>query len=224
MEDSRQNRSAPATERHRHPVFARWFDRMSRSMEHEVGIHRERLLGGLSGRVIEVGAGNGMNFARYPRAVEEVVALEPEPYLREKAHQAAARAPVPVRVVNGVASRLPFESDTFDAAVASLVLCTVPELGVALAEMRRVLKDGGELRFLEHVRADGRIKACAQTVLDRSHIWPLLGGGCHCSRPTVARLASAGFRVLDVEAIAVGRSWWITNPHVRGSARSPSAV
>ena len=109
--------------------------------------------GKLSGRVLEVGAGNGVNFGHYPPTVEEVVALEPEPFMRGKAQHAAAKARVEVRVVDGVSSRLPFESSTFDAVVASLVLCSVPELDAALSELRRVIKDGGELRFLEHVDA-----------------------------------------------------------------------
>jgi ubiquinone/menaquinone biosynthesis C-methylase UbiE len=200
--------SATTIDQSPHPVFARCFDRMSRSMEREVGTHRGRLLAGLSGRIIEVGAGNGMNFGHYPPAVEQVVAVEPEPYLREKARQAAALAPVPVRVVAGVASHLPFESGT------------VPDPGVALTELRRVLKDGGELRFMEHVRAERPAKARLQIMLDRSRIWPLFGGGCHCSRATLAALAAAGFRVLDVETISFGPAWWVTNPHVRGAARS----
>jgi ubiquinone/menaquinone biosynthesis C-methylase UbiE len=169
--------------------------------------------------VLEVGAGNGINFGHYPPQVEEVVALEPEPYLRGKAQQAAARAPVPVQVIEGAASPLPFALGSFDAVVASLVLCTVPDLDVALAEMRRVLKDQGELRFLEHVRADDTLKARIQATLDRTRIWPLLGGGCHCSRATTSAIAGAGFKVLEVETIPFGASWWITNPHVRGAAR-----
>lgn len=206
----------------RHPIFARFFDRLSRSMEREVGVHRDRLLAGLSGRVLEVGAGNGVSFGHYPPTVEQVVALEPEPFLREKAEQAAGQAPVAVRVVDGVAARLPFESSTFDAAVASLVLCSVQEPDLALAELRRVLKDGGELRFLEHVRADDAAKARFQLLLDRFRIWPLIGGGCHCSRRTTDAIAAAGFHVLEVQALDVGPSWWVTNPHVRGAARAPA--
>lgn len=207
----------------RHPIFARFFDRLSRLMERDVGVHRDRLLAGLSGRVLEVGCGNGVSFSRYPTTVEEVVALEPEAYLRQKARQAAGEAPVPVRVLEGVASRLPFESSTFDAAIASLVLCSVPDLDLALAELRRVLKDGGELRFMEHVRADRPAKARAQRLLDRTGLWPLLGGGCHCSRRTPAAIAAAGFDLLELDTLAFGPSWWITNPHVRGAARAPAA-
>jgi ubiquinone/menaquinone biosynthesis C-methylase UbiE len=209
-----------STER-RHPIYARFFDRLSRSMERDVGVHRDRLLAGLSGRVLEVGAGNGANFAHYPPTVEEVVALEPEPFLRGRAQQAASEVAVPVRVVEGVASRLPFASSTFDAAVASLVLCSVPEPAVALAELRRVLMDGGELRFLEHVRSDHRAKARLQGLLDGTRIWPLLGGGCHCSRRPTAAIATSGFRLLELETLALGPSWWVTNPHVRGTARAP---
>jgi ubiquinone/menaquinone biosynthesis C-methylase UbiE len=190
-------------------------------MEQEIGAHRDQLLAGLSGRVVEVGAGNGANFRHYPPTVEEVVAVEPEPFLREKAEQAAREAPVPVRVVSGVAGQLPVESDSVDAAIASLVLCTIPDGPGALAEMRRVLKPGGELRFLEHVRSDRPRKARAQRISDRSGIWPLLGGGCHCSRDTVAAIESAGYSVERVESFSVGPAWWITNPHVLGAARAP---
>ena len=133
----------------RHPVFARFFHRLSRVMEREVGEHREELLAGLSGRILEVGAGNGMNFRRYPATtVKEVVALEPEAYLRERAEQAAGDAPVQVSVRDGAAEALPVQDASFDAAVASLVLCTVPDPPRALAELRRVLRPGGELRFM----------------------------------------------------------------------------
>ncbi len=203
----------------RHPIFARVFDRLSRPMERELGRHRERLLAGLSGRVLEVGAGNGMNFAHYPSTVGEVVALEPEPYLRGKALAAAARAPIPVRVLDGVATPLPFGPSSFDAAVVSLVLCTVPDPPRALTELRRVIKQDGELRFLEHVRAPGGPKARVQALLDRTGIWPLLGGGCHCSRETAATIAAAGFQIDELETLVLNPAWDITNPHVRGVAR-----
>jgi ubiquinone/menaquinone biosynthesis C-methylase UbiE len=221
MDGSRESASRSAREGRRHPIFARFFDRLSRATEHEVSSHRDRLLAGLSGRVLEVGAGNGVNFGHYPPTVEKVVALEPEPFMRDKARHAATNAGVTVQIIDGAASRLPFESSSFDAAVASLVLCSVPELATALSEVRRVLKDGGELRFMEHVRADQPAKARLQIMLDRSRIWPLLGGGCHCSRQTMEAIAAAGFRVTEFESLPFGPSWWITNPHVRGAARWP---
>lgn len=204
----------------RHPIFSRFFDRLSRLMEREVGEHRQELLTGLSGRVVEIGAGNGMNFQHYPHTVEEVVALEPEAYLREKAEEAARRAPVKVSVRDGLADPLPLQDGEFDAAVASLVLCTVPGPGRALSELRRVLKPSGELRFLEHVRSDRPRKARIQGRLDRSGIWPRVGGGCHCARDTVGAIESAGFRVDRVRSLDFGPSWVITNPHVLGVARA----
>lgn len=207
----------------RHPVFARCFDRLSHLMEKEVAAHRDELLAGLSGRVVEMGAGNGIGFPHYPATVEEVVALEPEPYLRAKALEAARRAPVSVSVRDGVADALPLEDGAFDAAVASLVLCTVPGASGALAELRRVLRPGGELRFMEHVRADRSPKASLQRSLDRSGIWPCLGGGCHCARDTVGTIEAAGFRIERMRRFDLGPSWLVTNPHVLGFARAPAA-
>ncbi len=124
-----------------HPIFARVFDRLSVVAERSgQGEHRRELLAGLQGRVIEVGAGNGLNFAHYPPTVTEVLAVEPEAYLRARARKAARRAPVAVAVVDGVADRLPADEASFDAGVASLVLCSVPAQPTALAELFRVIR------------------------------------------------------------------------------------
>jgi SAM-dependent methyltransferase len=208
------------TDEVRHPVFARLFDRLSGVMEKEVGVHRDELVAGLTGRVVEVGAGNGMNFRHYPDTVTEVLAFEPEAYLREKALAAARDAPVPVTVEDALAYPLPLEDDAVDAAVASLVLCTVPDPAAALAELRRVVRPGGELRFLEHVRSGRPGKARVQRALDDSGLWPKLGGGCHCSRDTVTEIRAAGFAVGPVRRLTVGPGFMHTNPHVLGSARA----
>jgi SAM-dependent methyltransferase len=155
---------------------------------------RERLLAGLSGRVIEIGAGNGLNFRHYPRAVAEVVAIEPEPVLRRLALESALRAQVPVDVVPGAAEALPVKSEAFDAAVLSLVLCSVRDVERALGEVRRVLRPGGEVRFFEHGRGGGRAMTLTQQALDRT-LWPVLAGGCHLSREPVAALRAAGFHL-----------------------------
>ncbi|MET9102036.1 class I SAM-dependent methyltransferase [Streptomyces antibioticus] len=178
----------------RHPVFARCYARFSVAAETRggLGVVRERLLGGLGGRVIEVWAGNGMNFSHYPRAVSEVVAIEPEGRLRELAREAALRAEVPVDVVPGVAEALPVKGEAFDGAVVSLVLCSVRDVPRALGELRRVLRPGGEVRFLEHGPGGGRAMRVTQRVLDRT-VWPPLVGGCHLTRDTVAALRDAGF-------------------------------
>ncbi len=107
--------------------------------------------------MVEVGAGSGANFAHYPTTVAEVIAVEPERYLRERAQHAAAQSPVSVSVSDGGADRLPDEDGSFDAGVCALVLCTVPDQQRALAELFRVIRPGGELRFYEHVVGHGKL-------------------------------------------------------------------
>ena len=182
--------SAPSVH---HPLFARFYTHvLARKEPAELIAYREELLAGLGGRVVEVGAGSGANFPHYPEAVTEVVAVEPEAYLREQAVAAAAQAPVPVTVVDGVADVLPLRDGSCDAAVACLVLCSVPDQARALAELKRVLKPGGELRFLEHVRGHTDRMARWQRLVDRT-FWPHLFGGCHTARATVAAIEAAGF-------------------------------
>jgi ubiquinone/menaquinone biosynthesis C-methylase UbiE len=203
----------------RHPIFARLFDYGSRRIdEGEQRAHRARLVRGLAGRVIEVGAGNGLNFLHYPAQVTEVVAVEPEPFLRARASEAAATAPVPVVVVDGTAEALPLEDESCDAAVASLVLCSVRDQRAALAEIHRVLRAGGELRFYEHVRSEAPHLARWQRRVD--HLWPHLGGGCHASRDTLAAIRSAGFRVEELEQFTFKPTWCatLTSPHILGRA------
>jgi ubiquinone/menaquinone biosynthesis C-methylase UbiE len=157
--------------------------------------HRRELLDGLSGRVLEVGAGNGLNFEHYPGTVAEVVAVEPEPFLRARAEQSARATSVPIRVVEGVADRLPVGDESMDAAVACLVLCSVPDQAVALAELWRVIRPGGELRFYEHVLAE--TDGFARFQHGANAVWPLFAGGCHPNRRTGAAIERAGF---DIES------------------------
>ncbi|MGW0118649.1 class I SAM-dependent methyltransferase [Streptomyces sp. NPDC003327] len=179
-----------------HPLFARFYARFSVSAETRGGLAalRAELLSGLSGRVVEIGAGNGLNFAHYPTGVTEVVAVEPEEQLRHLAREAARRAPVPVTVLPDTAEALPMADGTFDAAVASLVLCTVGDLPRTLAELRRVLRPGGELRFFEHGVAATPGLARVQRGLDRT-VWPSLFGGCHTARDPLAAIGAAGFEL-----------------------------
>jgi ubiquinone/menaquinone biosynthesis C-methylase UbiE len=138
-----------------------------------------------------VGAGNGVNFGLFGPEVTEVTAVEPEAYLRARATEAADGASVPVRVTDGLAQQLPFGDDSFDAAVACQVLCSVPDQASALAEIRRVLVSGGELRFYEHVIADDPWHARWQRIA--GHLTPTLFGGCHCDRDTAGAIEAAGF-------------------------------
>jgi len=175
-----------------HPVFARMYHRMSAKVEASgVAEHRQKLLAGLAGRVVEVGAGNGLNFSHYPDTVGEVIAVEPESYLRARAEVAARNAPVLVRVVDGDAEHLPLEDGSIDAAVTSLVLCSVADQAAALSEIWRVLRPGGELRFYEHVLASDARLARVQRLVNP--IWTRFAGGCKLTRNTHAGIEAAGF-------------------------------
>jgi ubiquinone/menaquinone biosynthesis C-methylase UbiE len=202
-----------------HPIFARLFDRLVKKADPRQTEHRHELLVGLTGRVVEIGAGNGANFAQYPPEVTEVVAVEPESYLRDRAAEAAAEAPVKVTVVDGLADALPAEDESFDAAVASLVLCSVPDQASALAEIRRVLKPGGELHFYEHVLADEPKTARLQDRVDR--VWPFFGGGCHPNRDTPAAIEAAGFEMRSCRRFKFrpGPLMVPVEPHVLGVAQ-----
>ncbi|GAB3823051.1 class I SAM-dependent methyltransferase [Kribbella italica] len=178
-----------------HPRFARAFARLVCSMDRRGGTaHRRELLTGLSGRVIEVGAGTGANFAHYPATVTEVVAVEPDDHLRSLALQAAHNADVTVHVVAGDAEHLPTDGGDFDAAVMSLVLCSVPDQTTALAEAHRALRPGGQLRYYEHVRSTNHLIAALEDAI--TPLWSRAAGGCHPNRDTTAAIQAAG---LDIE-------------------------
>jgi SAM-dependent methyltransferase len=160
--------------------------------------HRRRLLAGLSGRVIEVGCGDGRAFELYPPQVEHVLAVEPDPHARAAAAGRAAAAPVPVTVVDGDAGALPAEEGSCDAVVMVWILCSVPEPQRALAEARRVLRRRGELRFYEHVRSRSRAFRGVQQAVDRIY-WTRALGGCRTTRDTETAIRDAGFDVVEIE-------------------------
>jgi ubiquinone/menaquinone biosynthesis C-methylase UbiE len=203
-------------------VFARVYAKVAEIGEHRGGAeHRQRLLDGLSGRVIEMGAGSGANFSHYPTTVGEVIAVEPERYLRERAQQAAAQAPVAVSVVDGVGDRLPGEAGSFDGGVAALVLCTVPDQQAALAELFRVIRPGGELRFYEHVVGHSKWESRFQRLADAT-FWPHVAGGCHLSRDTTTGIEQAGFVIENCERFPFGPAPFLPpDPHILGVARRP---
>jgi SAM-dependent methyltransferase len=203
------------------PRFARMYmGAAARAEERGAREHRERLLSGLRGTVVELGAGNGLNFAHYPAEVAEVLAIEPEPTLRAKAERAATDAPVAVHVLSGVADELPLADGSANAAVASLVLCSVPDQGRALAELHRVLRPGGELRFYEHVIPRRQPKRLLIQIADHSRIWPTIAGGCHPARDTTAAIEAAGFEIEEIDRFGFAAQRFEPSiPHILGRAR-----
>lgn len=205
-----------------HPLFARFYPRVCAFADAQgQAAFREELLADVRGRVLEIGAGHGANFPYYPATVEVVIALEPEPRLRALAAQAAVRAPVPVHLVASRAEQLPFPDGAFDAVVASLVLCSLPDVPRALREAGRVLVPGGRLYFFEHVRALQPGFARLQRALDV--VWPMQGGGCHLARRTDAAIADAGFEIEHArhfEFLIRGRRT-PSSPCIIGTAKRP---
>jgi ubiquinone/menaquinone biosynthesis C-methylase UbiE len=189
-----------------------------RADERGMAERRARLLDGLQGRVIEVGAGTGATFLYYPQAVTEVVAVEPEASLRRLATAAAAHAPVPVLVIDGIAEHLPAEESGFDAAVTCNTLCSVRDPVVAAFELHRVLRPGGVLRFNEHVISEHRAVGQIQRFADAT-VWPFLSGGCHLGRDTLGELQRAGFVVECCERTSGIRAVGPPKSYVLGSAR-----
>lgn len=206
----------------RHPIFARVYSKMGASMEAAgVADHRERLLAGLVGRVVEVGAGNGLNFSHYPGTVTEVIAVEPEPYLRARAEIAAQNSSIKVSVIDGDAEDLRLENASIDAAVTSLVLCSVADQTAALTEIMRVLRPGGELRFYEHVLASDARLARVQRLVDP--IWTRFAGGCRLTRKTYEAIQAAGFIVDEHEQFLFQPCLpaKLAAPHILGRAHKP---
>lgn len=174
------------------PFFARLWMTMSGHEPESLRRLRVANLAGLTGRVLEVGAGTGTNFAHYPAGVTEVIALEPERRLAEVAREAAAAAPVPVIVSTAAIEEFGAE-ESFDAVVCSLVLCSVDDPDSVVRQLYSMLTPGGELRYLEHVAGVG-VRATLQKVADAT-VWPRLLGNCHTHRNTEATIAAAGFSV-----------------------------
>jgi ubiquinone/menaquinone biosynthesis C-methylase UbiE len=150
------------------------------------------------GRVLEVGCGDGRAFEHYPRRVEHVLAVEPDPVARASAAARAEAAPVSIDVVDGVADALPAPDASVDAAVAMGVLCTVPDPEAALVELRRVLVPGGELRFWEHVRSTHAAFRALQRAGD-ALFWTRALGGCRTTRDSESAIRAAGFRIEALE-------------------------
>lgn len=202
-------------------IFAAGYDTFQASMERNfMGAVRAEMLAGARGRVVEIGAGTGINLGHYPSSVDQLVCTEPEEPMAKRLRRKAAGSDLEVDVVNAPAERLPFDDDAFDTAVATLVLCTVDDPSRALREIDRVLKPGGRFVFVEHVRAPEPDLAKWQ---DRLHpIWLRFGHGCHCNRPTLDTIEASPLRVESHRRGRIPKAPPIVRPLVTGVAVSRS--
>jgi ubiquinone/menaquinone biosynthesis C-methylase UbiE len=201
-------------------LFAAAYDRGLKATE-EAGLRlmRQRLLEGARGRVLELGAGTGVNLDLYPAGIAELVAIEPDPHMAKRLRAKLAGSGRPATVVEAPAEELPFDDAGFETVVSTLVLCTVPDQAAALSEAARVLKPGGRLLFIEHVRAEDPGLARWQDRLEKP--WRFLGDGCHCNRDTVAAIAVSPLLLGNVERGSLPKAPVIVRPLVHGEATLP---
>jgi ubiquinone/menaquinone biosynthesis C-methylase UbiE len=179
---------------------------------------RRELIARAEGRTLEIGAGTGINLEHYGPAVSELVLSEPDRHMLGRLRAAVGRAGRRASVVEAGAERLPFEDASFDSVVAVYVMCTVPDPGAAAREIARVLRPGGRLLFIEHVRAREPRLARWQ---DRLHgAWYLFGNGCHCNRDTLETLRGSPLTIEDARWAEIPKVPPIVRPMVAGAARS----
>jgi ubiquinone/menaquinone biosynthesis C-methylase UbiE len=198
-------------------LFAAGYDTVMAGPEKAVlREHRKALLGRVGGRVIEIGGGTGANLPFYGDAVEELVVTEPEEPMARRLERKLADYSLRAQVVRAPAEELPFEDQSFDFAVSTLVLCTVEDPKHALDEIHRVLRPNGHLLFVEHVRADEPRLARWQ---DRLHGFQFrFGHGCHCNRRTLESIEGAGFRVAELKHDRMRKAPPIVRPLIVGAA------
>jgi ubiquinone/menaquinone biosynthesis C-methylase UbiE len=202
-------------------MFAAIYERSTEAAE-EAGLRERRraLLAQARGATLEIGAGTGRNLELYPDDVSELVLAEPGEHMARQLRDHLDRSRRPTEVITAPAERLPFDAGRFDTVVSTLVLCTVPDPSAAIAEAARVLRQGGRLLFLEHVRAQDPRLARWQDRLWRP--WRFVADGCHCNRDTLATLNASPLEVADVEAGQIEKLAPLVQPMIVGSAVAPS--
>jgi ubiquinone/menaquinone biosynthesis C-methylase UbiE len=158
--------------------------------------YRHRVISAATGRVLELGIGSGLNLSHYGDAAEHVLGIDPSPKLLSMAQQAVKRPGLPVTFLKASAEDIPLDDDSVDTVVSTWTLCTIPDVHRALAEMRRVLKPDGRLRFVEHgLSSDGNVRRWQNRL---TPLWRCIGGGCHLNRDITQLVEGAGFRIEKV--------------------------
>jgi ubiquinone/menaquinone biosynthesis C-methylase UbiE len=198
-------------------VQALLYDRLGAASE-DAGLREERrrLLARARGEVLEIGAGTGANLELYPTAVTRLVASEPDGAMARRLRRKARAARRPVEVLSSPAESLPVAAGSFDTVVGTLVLCSVPDPGIVLDEVARVLRPGGTYLFLEHVRGHEPRLAAWQDRL--APVWGVLGGGCHPNRATLAVLRASPLTVAEVSEGEIPRTLPLVRPRISGVA------
>jgi SAM-dependent methyltransferase len=202
-------------------AFSAAYDRGFKGAE-DAGLRemRRELLARARGRVLELGAGTGLNLGLYPETIESLTMVEPDPHMTKQLRQKLADSgkSAEISVVEAPGEDLPFADNSFDAIVVTLVLCTVPDQAATLAEIKRVLAPEGQLLFLEHVRAHDDGLAKWQDRLEGP--WKFLADGCRCNRDTVAAIEASGLQLGEVEDGELPKLPPLVRPLVTGSARN----
>lgn len=177
---------------------------------------RQKIVPLAEGRVIEIGVGTGGNFSSYGEV--DLYGVEPDPHMLRRAQARADRLGLDAKLSDDFADALPFEDGHFDSAVATWVLCTIPDPEAALAELVRVLKPGGKLIWAEHTGSAHPPSRFAQKALNP--VWKRVSGGCHLTRDGVGMIRAAGFE--EVESLSLGRVTWTVSPVFYGTALRPA--
>lgn len=200
-------------------LFARYYDRITAGYEDAVRERKRALVGPLRGTVVEIGPGTGWNLPLVDPSVRWI-GVEPSEPMRERLHERARELGREIEVRDGGAEELPFEDGEVDAVLSTLVLCSIADLGGALAEARRVLRPGGQLVFWEHVLAPEEQPLLRGVQRGLAPLWRLYADGCRCDQDTAGALRAAGFAELELERFEAPRGLappWV-RPHIAGIA------
>lgn len=205
-----------------HRLFATLYDPVMWGLERTIlPDHRRYLARNLSGNVLDLGVGTGAMFPYLPTGSNDIDlhGIEPDPYMRRQAEEKAEDCGIDIDIREAGAESLPYDDDTFDAVIASMVFCTIPDVDAALDEVVRVLGPGGEFRFLEHVHSKSRLGRIQDIA---TPVWRKLAGGCHLNRVTSSAITNHdGLNIVEMDRIDTGVAF--VRPFIRGTAETPAA-